>query len=247
MNNPDRTPKPCQHKQSHHDHGTRNAYVLDKCRCPPCAAAASAYERKRVRTQAYGTWAGLIDASEARAHVQALQAAGLGLKRIAAASEVSTGTLSKLMYGARGRPPARRIVPRTAYRILSVPLPEVIDLGRTVQVPALGARRRVQALVCLGWSISRLAEYSGIDRQALDNALTGDTVTAWTHCRIAILFVELWDTSAPAGTHRERQAAARARNRAARAGWAPSMAWDDIDTDPLNEAERAELIPREVA
>ncbi len=57
----------------------RTKYVVEKCRCDVCRAAAAAYERERRRRvePAY------VDAAEARAHVEALMAAGAEMKTVA--------------------------------------------------------------------------------------------------------------------------------------------------------------------
>lgn len=70
----DRTPKPCLHKQANHQHGTNACYVLDKCRCHPCAHARAAQDDWRRRQQAYGRYDKYVDAAEARRHVRSLMA-----------------------------------------------------------------------------------------------------------------------------------------------------------------------------
>lgn len=52
----DRIPKPCLHKHAQHEHGTLACYVLDKCRCLPCASANSTAESERQRQKAYGRY-----------------------------------------------------------------------------------------------------------------------------------------------------------------------------------------------
>lgn len=36
----DRPTRDCQCKRANHQHGTRTAYVVDRCRCDPCREAA---------------------------------------------------------------------------------------------------------------------------------------------------------------------------------------------------------------
>ena len=67
----DRTPKPCTHKQANHQHGTHACYVLDRCRCRPCARANADYEKHRARRHAYGRFDTYTDAQPVREHVQA--------------------------------------------------------------------------------------------------------------------------------------------------------------------------------
>ena len=227
-------PAPCHHKHADHQHGTRAAYVLDKCRCDPCRAANTRAARALRRAQLYGRWDGLTDAQPARDHIHTLTAAWVGLKQIAARSGISSGTLTKLLYGAprpdgTRRPPARRIKPATERRLLAV-TPDLADGART---PATGTRRRLQALTATGWSTSHLARRSGLDRQVLDRALHDETTltTAGTAAAVARLYSDLWDTPPPTGTRWERSAATRARNHATRNRWAPPLAWDDETID----------------
>src|SRR5215470_3675578 len=109
-------------------HGTRARYVLGPgpgrgpgCRCAACTAANRREAARVSRLRAYGRWAPFVDATPARAHVEALRAAGIGWKRVAAFAGVFTGAMSKLVYGGpSGREPLRRIRLQTAAAILAV-------------------------------------------------------------------------------------------------------------------------------
>ena len=148
----DRTPKPCAHKEAQHAHGTYACYVLDFCRCHPCAKANRDYEAERVRQQAYGRWDNYVDAHPAREHIRTLTDQGMGLKRIVAVSDISQGLLWKLVYGKRRtdgtRTPSKRVRKDTLERILAIEL----DLAAGAAVESTGTARRIQALVALGWS-----------------------------------------------------------------------------------------------
>lgn len=228
----DRTPKPCHHQRVHHRHGTRLAYKLDGCRCAPCSAAAVEYARRWDRNRAYGrpttTW---VDAAPVRAHVEQLQTAGMGWRTVCARAGVPRSTVSTLLFGRHGRAPSRRINPEVARKLLAVPVPTAADLAAHAVVDGTGTRRRLQALACLGWSVNRLTLESDLNRQSLDAALRGGQVLARNARGVAALYERLWDQPAPAEDHRSRISAARAINRAATAGWAPPMAWDDESID----------------
>ncbi|MGH9249434.1 MAG: hypothetical protein ACRD0W_07970 [Acidimicrobiales bacterium] len=228
----DRTPKPCRHKQARHVHGTYACYVLDRCRCGPCSRANTGYESDRTRAQAYGRWDGLVDAEPARAHVRELAAAGMGLKRVAAVSGVAHGVLWGLMYGKRRpddtRVPSQRIRPATAGRLLAARL----DLADGARVNPLGATRRIQALVALGWSQSQLATRLGRLPSNFTPTIHGRRPITAAHDRaIRGLYEQLSMTVPPETTHRQRIAASRARNHARRVGWAPPLGWDDERID----------------
>lgn len=165
----DRTPKPCHHKQANHQHGTRACYVLDRCRCTPCATANTASENERNRLKAYGRYHRYVDAYPLRLHVQELREAGMGLKTIAERSGVAHGALWKLMYGKRqpdgSQTPSRRVLRQTAEKLyaldpawstqLRLAGGAVLDQERSAAVS-----RRLQALVALGWPrlLGRLAD-----------------------------------------------------------------------------------------
>lgn len=230
----DRTPKPCHHARTDHQHGTRACYVLDRCRCLPCAAAASQAEQDRLRAHAYGRDL-LVDAQPVRDHMQALQDAGMGWKRIARQAGISTGTITKIVYGSprpdgTRRPPARRVRPETAEAILSVRA-TLDTLAPSASIDATGTARRIQALAYAGWSIQQIADQAGLGRQALDRALRGRPVLVRTARAIRDTYDTLWDQAPPETSQQERTTAERARRSARAAGWAPALAWDGDQID----------------
>lgn len=94
-------------------------------------------------------------------------------------------------------------------------------------VPALGTRRRIQALKTLGHSGADIGARLGVTYQAvhkLENS-TATHVFAATAVSVARAYEEMCMTQ-PTGYH-----ATRIRNQAARNGYAPPLAWDCIDTD----------------
>lgn len=107
------------------------------------------------------------------------------------------------------------------------------DRGR---IPALGTARRLQALAWLGWTWKQLERELGSDEMMVRRwALRtnpGQFVFPDTARRVAELYERLCMTPAPRDTVAQRNAYARAHNRALRNGWMPPLAWDDIDNDP---------------
>lgn len=216
---------------SHRAHGTRVKYVIDKCRCDDCREASRAAEAIRRRDRAYGIQS-YIDAQPARDHVSALGQQGMGWKRVARTAGLSPSTVWKLMYGdpARGREPNKRIRPATAEAILSVEL----DLADGARIDGLGVARRLQALVALGWSMSKLADCLGVHPTNFTPIIHGrrDT-TVGTDRAVRDLYDALSMTLPPESRHHEKSSATRARRYAVIAGWAPPLAWDD---DALDDA-----------
>lgn len=235
----DRTPQPCHHKRANHQHGTRACYVLDRCRCIPCKDANRAAERQRTRDHLYGRWNGYVDATPAREHVQRLQAQGMGWKRIARAAGLDTSVVWKLLYGdaSRNLAPSKRVRPVTAEKLLAVRL----DLADGLPVGGIGTARRIQALVALGWSMSKIAARLGILRANFTPIAHGRRdVKQATAKAVRDLYDELRDTEPPRDTHRDRIAYSRARNFAAAHGWALPMAWDDESIDDPAAAPHTE-------
>ena len=245
----DRTPKPCRCARAQHQHGTRMAYVRDRCRCLPCSAANSTYSALQNRQQAYGrTPTGWVDAEPVRQHVRAILATGVGWKRIGQVAGVASGTMTTLLYGktredGRRSAPCRRMNPAAARKLLALPLPTVTQLPGGVPVDGTGTRRRLQALAVLGWSVAAVAREGGIDRQSLDAAMRGRPVLARTHQAVAVVYQRLWNTRPPADDHSSRVSVSRTVNRAASTGWVPPAAWDDdtIDDPTVQPAALADV------
>jgi len=222
------------------EHGTRARYAWGPdehdepgigCRCGRCTNANRAEAAHRSRMIAYGRWQPYVDAGPAREHVRTLAGAGIGWKRAAGLAGVSTGSMSKLVYGGPGnRPPARRIRPETAARILAVrAAPEA--LGGAALVDATGTRRRLQALVACGYSKSRLAERLGMLPGNFAQVMTRGQVQAGTERAVRALYDGLWDVPPGESGHRERISVSRAGRYARERGWAVPMAWDDEALD----------------
>lgn len=236
----DRTPKPCHHKQASHQHGTRACYVLDRCRCTPCAEANTAAQNERNRLKAYGRYHRYVEAYPLRLHVQELREAGMGLKTIAVRSGVSHGALWKLMYGKRqpdgSQTPSRRILRETAEKLYaldpawSAPL-RLADGALLDETRSAAVSRRLQALVALGWSMSELGRRLGLRHPAnVIPIVRGERrLTVATARKADALFEELCMTLPPETTGPQRVTATRARRYAKAQGWVPPLALEDID------------------
>jgi hypothetical protein len=100
-------------------------------------------------------------------------------------------------------------------------------LGAARTVPSLGCQRRVRALQRLGWSLSAIAQEAGWNSpQALQYVMRSNSIYRESRDRICEVFERLAMKIPPATS-----GSIRARNRAIRNGYAPPLAWDDID-DP---------------
>lgn len=153
--------------------------------------------------------------------------------------------MKKLVNGGPGgRPLSKRIRPQTAVAILAVQ-PSGQNLGTAALVDATGTRRRLHALVAIGWSQAKLGERLGIAPAGMSQVMRREHVTAGTARAAAELYEELWNRLPPEGGQREKIAAARARNSARQNGWVPPMAWDDdqIDLPAGNPADSWQRVP----
>lgn len=220
--------QPCTH-DDRHPHGHRNRYVTDKCRCRPCRDAASKYTRELERRHLYGRVI-YVPAGPARAHVEALQAQGMGWKRIAARAGINDSVMWKLIYGdpSRNMAPSKRIRPTTEAAILGATL----DLADRIGIPGTGTRRRLQGLVAVGWSQSKIAVRLGMTAANFGKVIHGPGhVRVATAKAVAQLYDELWNTQPPRAGHRDKIAYSRSVRYATLAGWVTPMAWDDDAID----------------
>ncbi len=229
----DKAPKACTHKRARHVHGTHACYVLDRCRCPDCTAANTAYERNRARQHAYGRFTHMVDAQPVRDHIEHLKANGLGLRTIAARAGLSESTLGKLVYGSPrdGHKKSHRVKRVTAEKVLAVQA-TIDTLAGGALVPGVGTRRRLQALIAVGWSQAKLAREIGYTVRNFCALLHSDRdVVAATHRKVAALYDRLWDKQPPHETRGDKGARTRSLRYAQAHGWVPPLAWDDDAID----------------
>lgn len=232
----DRAPRilrDCQCKRAQHVHGTATAYKVDQCRCEACTEANRAAAQRRRRAQLYGRHDGRVDAAPARDHLRELMAQGMGWKQVAATAGLSNDTVSAILYGkgsksGEARQPRKRVTRRVHEAIMAVQL----ELAPGALVDGTGTRRRLQALIAIGWSGPRLAAKLG---QRNGNFWTmmmvNNQVTAKTAAAVRALYSQLWDQTPPANNGFERRSVAQSKYRAEQAGWAPPAAWDDAQLD----------------
>jgi AraC-like DNA-binding protein len=119
----------------------------------------------------------------------------------------------------------------TARRIFSIPLPEGMVDG-TGYVDGLGTRRRLQALRALGHTRASIATGLGVTKQHVGYLLRQKQVTSHTAYRVDELY-RRWEMT-PGSSE-------RARSHAKRMGWAPPLAWSNID-DPDETPDVGEAV-----
>lgn len=194
-------------------HGTYAGYVA-RCRCEPCTTA-NRREDKRRAMYRMNVGPLIVDSTRAREHITRCLNWGM---RYEAFGVSNIGAIH------RGR--FTTIQRRTERRILAIrPIPGVNCW------PAFSASRRLRALIALGHAQATLATDLGVLPSYL-SMLVND-VRGWVHLdpetwrKVAALYDRLAMTPGDS---------TRSRNRAARRGWVPPLAWDDID-DPTEQPQ----------
>ncbi|MBN9618563.1 MAG: helix-turn-helix domain containing protein, partial [Actinobacteria bacterium] len=222
----------CRHPRAKHVHGTRAAYVKDRCRCVRCTAANAKAGNQMHRGRTLGRWRPYIDASPVREHLQVLRAAGIGVDQIAKLAGLSSSHVRGLIYTTRdGRLPYQRVRADTAEKLLAIRA-EDSNRAATAHIEATGTRRRLQALVSIGWTQAWLAAELHRSPANLARSMSSEAVTARTARLVSDLYERLWHTPPAPSTNTQRAASDAARAHAVAQGWLPPLAWDDIDTDP---------------
>lgn len=174
-------------------HGTRAMYVVERCRCEPCAEANRAHARNWYRNRARARF-GIeelivrrVDATEARDHLLWLRSNGIGLRTVAERTGLSRSSLQEIVTGER-----RQVAPETADRILAVPR-TVASAG--CRIDAAPTWRLVDDLLHLGYTLGDISRALGrahprglpIGRTAVQRR-TADRIAeihrAWRDCGV---------------------------------------------------------------
>jgi hypothetical protein len=211
-----------------HPHN-RHCFQRHRCRCAACLAANRAYGARRRRAVAYRRpTSGLVDAEQARAWLRVLLRSGATLRQVARLAGLGESTLRRILRPSGDKPATRRVQTTTRDKVMSV---TKLKPAPGAHVPAIGSRRRVQALVCEGWSVSRQAALLGVTQPNFLRVLSQAHVRKSTHDKIDALYRRLDGHAPPQGSQGEKISAAKAVARARRQGWMPRAWWDDIDAE----------------
>lgn len=202
-------------------HGTIRRYSAYRCRCGSCKGAKSRYDVNRRRLMAYGQWTAYGDAGAVREHIAALIDRGLSATAIADLAGVNVDCVLRVLGAEHVRGP----LDINARSLLAVTF-NLDAIPARVMVDATGTRRRVQAMAVMGYSLSAQSALLGRTVNNYHKVLRNPKVFAETARAVRDLARELAMTPAPPS-----HGATLARRMAARSGWLPMVAWDDID-DP---------------
>lgn len=226
-----RVPVVCACPRVTHVHGTYASYAACGCGCEPCSAAARvqrATDRERRRREGPA----FVPIELVRAHVEELRSHGIGTRRLAEVSGVSARLIQAVVTGTRGpRDGEQLTVNRRAAAALMAVRPSAALVAPSRLIDATGTRRRLQALLAIGWSRAELARRMGMTPTATGRIMRAESCAISSARKVHALYEELWDQAPPAATGPQRQSVARARADAAARGWVSAMAWDDESID----------------
>lgn len=97
------------------------------------------------------------------------------------------------------------------------------QLGRPRRIPAIGAQRRVQALMVMGWTARAIADAGGwLNAENIVQILSRRELLRSKADRVARVYDQLSGRVGPS-QHVRRRSLAK--------GWAPPVAWDDDELD----------------
>lgn len=209
-------------------------YRLEGCRCYRCGFEKSLYDEDRRKQIIAGTWQPFVDAEPVRAHVRSLMAAGVGRRRIAVLAGCADSRIRFLLNGRPGKPPQSRIRPALAEKLLWI-CADAHAPGTSVD--ATGTKRRIQALACLGHTLTGQAARLGLSTGSYAVLLDRDRVRRSTADKVRVLYDEVSRLPTPAAGF----GPSRIRNLARRQGWFPPVAWDEETID--DPAAAPALIP----
>lgn len=230
-------------------HNALTCYTDYKCRLPECVRRYNERNTARLRAHKDGTWNRFVDAEPVRQHLLALLAEDVSPYTVAITVGASKQTVHGILHPnrAKNRGRQQRINPELAAKILAV-TPENCRRGR---VSSAGTIRRMQALVAAGWPLKEIAARSGISHCNVSRQLRNEIVLASTAKAVADTYSKLARLK-PERHGVTKTQAKRARNWAARQGWARVSYWaermdviDDPDFEPMHGVTRRLVIAQD--
>ena len=170
-----------------------------------------AYQRDRAAGRSR-----YVDAEPTRARLAELAAAHVPIRALARAAALSDTGVKAILDGSR-----THVQQLTAARVAKTSLRGIYTEQPSGHVPRVGAVRRVQALMAMGWSHHELAQ-AGVPNTARLLTGTGNLVTIQRWREISELYDRLSMTPGPSP---------QTRGWAKTLGYAPPLAWDEDTID----------------
>lgn len=224
----------CRCPKAKHQHGTPQCYRSCGCREQECRDAEATAVRNLRKQKAYGRSTNhQVDATPVRQHLDRLIRRGWGVRAISKETGISLDVLSNIVYGRNAVLPTT-LRAGTADQILAftpIATRSKFDGTDTENTDATGSRRRLQALVSLGFSLHLLAGHAGRSHSSFKAILARDRIRVSTANEIKALYDQLWDKQPLPETPAEKQSVTMAKKAAQKNGWLPPMMWDDDHID----------------
>lgn len=157
-----------------------------------------------------------VDVAPVRVRLQGLVDAHVPVRALGRVTGLSATTVRKILDGEQPR-----VQRATAARVARLSPGDVYANQSTGHVPRVGAARRVQALLALGWPHHALGA-AGIVNSAQIISASGDLITVQRWRQVRDVYDRLSMTPGPSP---------ETRGWAARLGYAPPLAWDEEGID----------------
>jgi hypothetical protein len=230
----------------HHD--TLTCYTDYRCRRPECVDRYNAWGRDRGRAITDGSWQPLLNAEPIRQHLLALHAAGITIHRVAVITGLTYRAIRNFTqhdYG-NAAPRKRRVTREVAAKILAV---NAID-HTPGNVDCTGSRRRIQALMAIGWPLVYIAERAGVHPSNRSTIVSRPTIRATTARKIADAYDEMRHQK-PARHGIRPTSIKRAKQQGGASRWPTPSYWDqcgaidDPRFTPDYKVTRLEIVAEE--
>lgn len=227
------------------NHDTLTCYCDYQCRLPACVQRYRAWENNRYHAIANGTWQPLLDAEPVRQHLLHLHAAGITIHRVATITGLTHRAVRNFTQHDYGNtaPRKRRVTREVAAKILAVNTRD----HTPGNVDSTGSRRRLHALMAIGWPLLYTAQHAGIHPSNRSVIVARPTIRATTAQKITAAYDELKNRK-PARHGIRPTSIKRAKQQASANRWPPPAYWDEtgaIDDphfEPMYRVTRREIV-----
>lgn len=198
-------------------HGTRGGYTRHGCTCDACVKAERDYQQFYRSTINRVKGRGLVSAAPVVARIETLVSRGMSYRSVGIAAGLGEMTVISIVRD------GQNVRVSTRDKVMAVPIPGVTPVG---------IKRRMQALAAIGWSTRQIADRAGVNVDTVKAIARGDTMPRpWIRDALLPVYDELHMTPRTAHAHDDRLSLSRTLAWARDRGFAPPMAWDDIDDE----------------
>lgn len=234
----------CSNPMSTHVHGTETAYRRCGCRCDDCITAHHRREKRGRYLRSRGITA-KVPIGPAQQRIIELLDAGVTIAQISTRSGIRKDMIADIRTGVYPR-----CYQETLDAILATPFPLINPMDNPDgYVNAIGVKRRVQALLAMGWPTYRIASEAGLSQSQIQsiNRPRRKRVRTSTALAVVAAWDELWHREPRPLTDKGRTDVKRTRAHAKRRGWPSPLAWDEDIDDPKAEPRgMVQEVPSEV-